>query len=286
MTANKIWADDMTAFFVSLAVLLFFTSLEKRKAYLALLSGLSCGIAMLAKMSAVYLVIALYIFALFYNRSLEPKRRPIFQVILDKQVILFLMAFLAVSFWWIYLYFRSFGLYGFTFHISGAANTADTISSDYMRITFQRPWFVYPMLIIYQFPIYISSFVCCAMFLLGKTRELFDWDNFRKGLVLMLLWLLAVLFFLSVKPGKELRYMLIAWPAVAVLSAHFLITVFKLASEIFSGISRRVARLTIIILCLASLSWSSQLAFKRVLLRNNLILLPYEIPLTTQYYLR
>ena len=44
LTSNKIWADDMTAFFVVLAVIFYLYALKNNSPIFSLLAGLSCGV--------------------------------------------------------------------------------------------------------------------------------------------------------------------------------------------------------------------------------------------------
>lgn len=278
LTANKIWADDMTSFFVALAVLLFFYSLENKKIILAILSGLSCGIAALTKLSGGYLVPILFFYSLFYNRELIFEKKVIIKAMFNKYFIFFFLSLIIAVSCWIFLYLENFDFHGFSYHFSGHAKGTKDLPFGYFSITFSRKWFIYPILIIYQFPIYIGSFLSSLCFIFKKTRSIFvDWFKRSNAYVLMMLWLFVYLFLLSIKPGKESRYMLPAYPAIAILSAYFLISVFNFLAERMSNPRFKLYRFLLIIACIFSIFFSINLSFYKVLFRADFMPLPQEL---------
>ena len=277
LTANKLWADDMTAFFVVLSVLLYLHSLKLDKPIFSLFAGASCGVAILTKMSAIYIVFTVLLFHLFENRNKTVSLRNIKDFLFDKKILYFLSAVFIVSAWWFNLYYSIFD----PFAIKGYFKVVETGEAvrnwnRYFSVVSDRPWYSYFVLVPYQFPIYLLSYALVPFFILRRKVQSFGGlikDEYRY-IQFLLTWSAVTFLLLTLKPGKELRYFLIAYPAIAVLSAYCLDIFFSWLKSKNFGVSLNLIKLFFVSTIFVSLFYSLKIALPRVLLRADIIPIP------------
>lgn len=277
LTANKIWADDMTAFFAVLSVIFYLYSLKKDRALFSLFAGISCGVAILAKMSAVYIVFVVLLFHLFENRNNPVNYANIKNFLFDKKLLYFLAGSFIVCAWWFSQYYSSFSPQT----IKGYFKVVETWEpaknwNRYFSTVSLRPWYSYFVLVPYQFPLYLLSYIFVPFFILRRKTGL--WQSLigkeARYIQFLLIWIAIVFMFLSLKPGKELRYMLIAYPAVAILTAYCLNLFYEWLKVRHPQIGLNLIRTLFISMVLLSLFYSLKIALPRVLLRSDIIPVP------------
>ena len=277
LTANKIWADDMTAFFAVLAVILYLYALKYNKPVFSLISGLSCGISILTKMSGVYIIFVILLFHLFEHRNKRVNLKDLFGFFFDRNILYFLGGVFIVSAWWFNLYYSNFSLQSTKgyFRINETWEAAKNWSMFFNRVSL-RPWFSYFVLVPFQFPLYLLSYIFVPIFMLRKKFKPFGAliGKEYRYLQFLIVWITVVFIFLTLKPGKELRYMLIAYPAIAILSAYCLNLFYEWMKNRDFGISLGLKRLFFISIILASLFFSLRIALPRVLFRADIIPIP------------
>lgn len=277
LTANKIWADDMTAFFVVLAVIMHLYGLKTDRPLCSLFAGVSCGIAILAKMSAVYIVFTVLLFHLFENRNNPVNYKNIKNLLFNKKLLYFLAGVFIVSAWWFNLYYSVFSLQTIKgyFKVEETWEAAKSWNRYFSTVSL-RPWYSYFVLVPYQFPLYLLSYVFAPFFVLRSKIKFF------KGLIgkearylqFLIIWIAVVFMFLSLKPGKELRYMLIAFPAIAILSAYCLNLFFRWLKSKNFDVSINLVKLFFVSIIFVSLFYSLKIALPRVLFRADIIPIP------------
>jgi len=278
LTANKIWADDMTAFFVVLAAMLYLYALKNKRPTFSLISGFFCGLSILTKMSGTYIIFVVIVSHLFEHRNDKVTARSIFSFLFDRNILYFLSGVFIVSAWWIDLYWINLSGGRFAYHLNlnplSSQGLAQTLGwNKYFNVTYSRPWYSYFLLVPFQFPIYLLSYVFIFLFLLRNTITAFK--NFVKEstfeLRFLIIWLITAFIFLTLKPNKEIRYMLIAFPAIAILSSYFLFRLFELAK------SKKYKKLIYgFVTILSSLSLLSvvRIGIRYVILRADFIKIP------------
>lgn len=274
VTANKIWADDMTAFFAVLSVILYLYSLKINRPLYALFAGVSCGIAILAKMSAVYIIFSVLLFHLFENYRRTVNINNIRNFLFDKRILHFFSGAFIVIAWW-------FNLYYSYFHISTARHYFTVRDvwepwNNYFSVVNNRPWYSYFILVPSQFPLYLLSYLFVMLFIMKNRIAVFKYliDKKSRYLQFFLIWIAVTFIFLSLKPGKELRYMLIAYSAIAVISAYCLDLLYEFLCNKNIGISSNLLRLIFISIVVLTIVYSLTIALPRVLMRADLIPIP------------
>jgi len=211
LSSQKIWAEDMVGFFATLALIPYFYCLKKNNPIFACLAGLSCGIAMLSKMSGGFIIIAIVIFHLWQNRQKFFRGgKEILGVFLDKNILLFALFFLFIAGPWLYIYIHSFGTsWTYNHFIPGKINLI-VLPSGFMRFVHSRPWYTYFVATVFQMPFYFLVYPALYYLFKEKNKEL-----------QFLFALLAVFFtLLTLKADKEERYFMPAYPAIAIVTAY------------------------------------------------------------------
>lgn len=278
ITANKIWADDMTAFFVVLAVILHLYALSTNKPIFSLLSGLSCGISILTKMSGVYIIFVVLLFHIFKHINMRLNLKNLTTFIFDRKILYFLAGVFIASGWWFNLYFSNFSLpaHRIYFNIEEPWQTARTWNR-YFAVVSNRPWYGYFILIPFQFPLYLLSYIFIPLFVLRKyTKSIAELIGKEyRYIQFLIIWMLVVFVFLTLKPGKELRYMLIAYPAISILSAYCFNLFYEWMKTKDLGISLHLQRLFFFSVILLSLFYSLKIALPPLLFRADIIPIPF-----------
>ncbi|MFC1755413.1 glycosyltransferase family 39 protein, partial [Thermoproteota archaeon] len=279
VVANKIWADDMTAFFAVVAVIFYFRAQRCDKPIFALLSGLICGLSILTKMSGLYMIIVILVFHALEHQNSKVNPSNLIKFLFDKNIFLFLAGVLIMSGWWIQLFYLGGGFKGSVSYVFKVNETSSAVRAwnQYFQASSSRPWFSYFVLVPFQFPLYFLSYCLILIFFLKKHFKAFG-DLFLENvshIKFLIVWVIVVFIFLSLKPGKELRYMLIAYPAISILSAYCLDVLYKKISSKVSGVNvKRQGLLFALIICV-SILYALIIALPRVLLRSDLIPFPF-----------
>lgn len=260
ITSAKIWADDMTAFFVTSSVLIFYLSQKKEKLYLSAIAGIFGGLALLSKPSGGLIALAISGYVIF-SKGREILRNPL--LIFDKNLFVFGVFMTLTTLPWFLTLFKTYGSFLYKPKVGVASQT-----SHFLMVS-KRPWYLYIVGIPYIMPIF--AFVYPMILLIFK-------DKFEsKENLLLVLWFLVFCVVFSDMRGKEHRYMLPAYPALALLSAQFLerlreeisrLAGLKELSEFYGDVS-----LLGIVLPLAY--YSLKLGWEYVVLRVALILKPF-----------
>jgi hypothetical protein len=277
LTANKIWADDMTAFFSVLAVILHLYGLKSDKSLFSLFAGVSCGIAILAKMSAVYIVFSVLLFHLRENNNKDANLKNIQDFFFDKKILYFLSGVFIMTAWWFNLYYSNFNI--------STAKSFFTVNEKwepakswnvYFSVVSNRPWYSYFILIPFQFPLYSLSYIFILVFWLRKKFHYFTNKIGKEGryLQFLIIWIITVFIFLALKPGKELRYMLIAYPAIAVISAYCLDLLYEFLRNKNLGLSLNSLKFIFISVVVISMVYSLKIALPRIIFRADIIPIP------------
>ena len=258
LCAQKIWADTMLSFFVVLTVLLFFLAKQKQNLFICILAGVSAGIAVLIKQTGGFIIIALLFFHFWQNRLSIFKLDRIKEIVFDRYIWVFGLCALAVIFHWFYAITKAYGhpLY---------KPAPPGIHQDvlWFSILRQRPYFLYLTSIPYLIPVYaLVYFVIIA-------------GHFIRGFIdkhktFLIIWLLTFLYILI--GTKENRYMLPAYPAIAMLSADVLVKIEDFLNRKFKGIYGDVLVITILIACAF---WSVPIGINHALWNSALILRPF-----------
>jgi hypothetical protein len=273
LTSYKLWADDMLAVFVALAVLLYLLAVRNNTVWLAFLAGISGGIAVLTKQNGGIIFVALFAYTLWLNRSCMKTVRTWPRLIIDRRLIAFGLGLVFLSAPWFYKIYR---VYGDPLYLPIAADILETDKSGWFQMLRSRP---HPLVLFgigipAISPLFAFAYGTLKHCVQGIVRGLRDNDRHDNHVILLWIWIIAfALFFILWSGGKEHRRMLPAYPAIAILSAYAL-TRLKLCLEAVSK-NRLLSELLLAAVLIASASWSIPLGLFTALENDALILKPF-----------
>jgi len=260
LSSQKVWADTMIAFFVLLTVLLYYIARERKSIPLAFFAGVCSGIAVLVKQTGGMVIIAIVIFHFWEKRADLLKPRGYYKALFDKQLISMAFGFVIITFHWFFLAYTTYG---------NILYKPPRDSSIFQHVGWfvtlsRRPRLLYLVTIPYLVPVFALAYAALASIIPIKgysTKE-------RRFLAVWLLTFLVILIYLST---KENRYMLPAYPAIAILSADIL-------SRIGAHLNRRHAGagdVLVIMVLLACAFWSVPIGLKHAYYNVALIMKPF-----------
>ena len=210
LAAHKIWAETALVFFTILTAIFYFLSVKsirQGRIIYALLCGISAGIAFLTKFTGAFIVPAIMLHHLWLNRQKLKSAGSLFGVFFDVRIVLVILTAVAISFPWLCALHKSFGLNNMPKILTTASSATPWLAS-----LGQRPWYMYIINTPCQFPIYFLGYAAIFVFF-KKHRD----DNRQFFLIA---WFMLTLIFLSFFLWcKDDRYMLPAYPAIAILSS-------------------------------------------------------------------
>ena len=278
MAANKIWADDMTAFFVAASVILYLLALDKKRPTFAFVAGLSCGISIITKMSGVYLIFIVMIFHFLRHVNERVNARNLKNFFLDKNVLYFLAGAFIVSAWWLDLYFSHYSLKGMKgyFAVNQTWGAVKTFSGFYSRIS-NRPWFAYFVLTPAQSPFFALSYIFIIFFILrNKIKSVSSLiSGSCRYVQFFIIWMTVTLVLLMMMPGKEMRYLLIACPAIALLSSQCFVLFYEWLKTKENEVSPLLRETLVVSFVVLSLFFSLKIALPVIFYRSDVIAFPF-----------
>jgi hypothetical protein len=271
VTAHKLFADDMLAFFTALALLLFVIAIQKDNDWFMVLAGISCGLAVLAKQTGGFLLIALFIYTVITHKKLHDIRQ-LPSVVLNKRILLFSIGVFLISGFWFY---KIYQIYGDPLWRPGQPNLIASDASGWFRMLKERPagWILYMVGIPFMCPLFAFAYLGLRDLVKASIRIIKQKEyDYR----FILLWTVILLFGYMLRTGKESRRMLPVYPAIAALAGYYLDR-FKsyhgrLSKYIGPGHRRRIIIAVLLVVCVA---WSVYLGLDTVLSHRQLIRIPF-----------
>jgi len=255
LTSQKIWADDLTALFVALSVLLFIQAKKHDRLLLAALAGVSAGLAATAKPTGGFIVFAIGLYHLWLSRH-DIRHGRFKAVVLDKTIIAFFAAGFLASLPW---YGLVTATYGKPWYRGSLALLNE--NAPWFRMLHERSRFIYLVNIPAQTPLLFLAYYV----LLDLVRRVTSKD-YR---VLLFLWLFIYLYL--VWGYKEERYLLPAIPAAALLAGLYLQRIRAWSDSRFG---LHVGKILVILALVLCTIWSVPLARNVVLSDRALIKFP------------
>ena len=254
LASQKIWADDLTALFVALSVLLFSQAKKHDRLLLAILAGICAGLAATAKPTGGIIVFGVGFYHLWLARH-DIRHGRFRAVVLDKIIVAFFAAGLLALIPW---YGLVTATYGKPWYRGSLALIAD---SAWFRMLQERSRYIYLVNIPAQTPVLLLAYYV----LLDLARRVTDKD-YR---VLLFLWLFVYLYFMW--GYKEERYLLPAIPAAALLSGLYLQRIRAWCDRRLGFQAGKILVILALVLCAV---WSVPLAKNAVLNNRALIKFP------------
>lgn len=265
LTAQRVWADDMTAAFAALAVLLYVLAGRKNTAALAFIGGLSCGLSAITKQTGAFIVFVIVLWHFAANLDRLRKKDSFLGVVFDAKLLLFLAGTLVGSGYW---FLKVAAVYGDPLYRPRPMVHPQAIGIDWFRRAGVRPVCVYLIGTLYQNPLF--ALACASpVWLLFRRERL-------KETLLCILWIAVFLFIFQVYLGgeeaKELRLILPSYPAFAVLGAYMANLARRCIDE---HAGYRAGTCLLIIALAASAFWSVPMAMEALFYNRALILKPF-----------
>lgn len=255
LTAQRVWADDLTALLVVLAVFLFVHARGSGHTFLAALAGISAGLAATAKPSGGFIVFVICLYHLWMTRDRFSGGRSR-ESLGDRHVISFIVAgFLAALPW----YWLVTDTYGAPWYRGNLALL--DVNSPWFDSIRQRSPFLYLVNIPAQTPI-----LALAYYVVVDLVRRVPGSRYR---ALLVLWPLVYLCLLW--GTKEERYLLPAIPAVAILSGFYLQ---RIRAWIDRKTRHRVGTILVVLALILGALWSVPIARDIVLKDGSLIMFP------------
>lgn len=260
MTAQKLWADDMLTFFTVLSLLLFIVAFKKRQNKIAqgvllVLAGICCGVAILVKQSAGFALVVVFLFSVIAHEKKIWNIKALPRVIANKYVMLFFMAALLVSGFW---FIKMYRVAGDPLWIPKNDDVLKTDASGWFRALERRPasWILYLVGGCSLSPLFVFAFGSLHLFFCNVFRALRKREYEYRFIFAWLVILVLYFFMVGIKT-KEHRYMLPAYPFVAVLASYGLVRGTGILKKCGRFLGNRIVAEAIIILLLAASAWWS-----------------------------
>ncbi|MFC1570845.1 phospholipid carrier-dependent glycosyltransferase, partial [Candidatus Omnitrophota bacterium] len=264
LTSQKVWADDMTAFLMVLAVLLYIISIQKKMPLLALVGGLSCGASAITKQSGAFIIFVIVIWHFVSNFDRLRRKETFLSVVFDKYLILFGLGALAGAAYW---FLKVHSVYGSPIYRPHQPKIAETARTAWFKTVGGRPWPVYLIGIPFQNPLFTLAYI----------SPLFLWLNKKsaKNTLFGIIWIAVFLYIFQVylgTGGKELRYMLPAYPAFAILGAY-VANYLRVKIDKKAGFS--IGTIILVAILAASVLWCVPMAYNTLFFNGALITRPF-----------
>jgi transcriptional regulator with XRE-family HTH domain len=264
LASQKIWADDMAAFFATLAIILYILGVDRKRPLFAFIGGVSCGLSAITKQTGAFIIFVIIIWHFIANADSLFKKESFLKVIFNKYLMLFSVGVIVSSGYW---FFKVTSVYGNPFYLPHQENIGQVAKEEFFRIVGKRPRYVYFIGIPYQNPLFGLAYISFIWLWVDKKRS--------KKSLLLIIWIAVFLYILSVylgSGGKEHRYMLPAYPAFAILGAYVANRIRLFMDRV---IGFRIGTILLILILVISAKWSITMALNVVAYDGPLILKPF-----------
>lgn len=247
LASRRVWADTTLSFFVTFSILLFYLYLARKKNIFLISSSIVFACALLVKSSAVITIMPILVLYCVYKENLQEN---FLKKYLDLAVY-FAIIFVITLPW----YKNVMQVFGNPFFIPSQEGISK-ISWWFVYLK-SRPWYTYLLGIPYQIPLYSLGYISICFLLFKKEK--------RKEEIFLGVWFLSylsVLMYLISKSeilGPEHRYMLPAYPALAILSSNLINNIRIFLNKRFNAIISTSIITLLIGLCAV---WSLNIVFE------------------------
>jgi len=219
LTSQKIWADDPVSFFILLSLFLFIIAIKKGAPYLVFVAGMACGLAVLLKHVGGFLLIAIWIFTALDHYIKNPKIISLPMAFFNKNFILFAAGTFAVSGFW---FLKVYQVYGNPLYLPHMASVVTSDKTGWFMMLAKRPigYLLYPVVTFCLCPPLVLALLSLRDFMIEAVNLL---KKRHYDFKFILLWLVVGIFYVILgSVTKEERYMLPAYPIIAVLAGYYL----------------------------------------------------------------
>lgn len=200
--STKIWIDAVLTLFCTLSIYLSILAVKREKAFWYILAGISFGLAVLSKISALAIIAPI---AYLFIKNFNSKRLI--------NVSYFLISSALVAGPWLIIFYKTFGTF-FPWWIKPSEEPLRMF--PFIKMAMARPWFFYFSNITIVAPIYLFAWIT----MIKSIKRTSEW--------LEPIWVLSYVVgftFVGIMglEGYVTRYILPAIPALAILSARIVV---------------------------------------------------------------
>ncbi len=274
INAYKVLSDDLATVCGLTAMYLFYLAAQRGRNFLVFTAGMIAGYAVLAKQSLLLVVPAVWAFQFFSEEALELKSpRTWARSLMNKNGILFFLGMLLISYNWFELVYK---VYGNPFYQPEIKQTFITDRSGWFKTVLQtRPHSLW--LFIFNVPLLCFPFIFGHLTIVDFAKKLVAGprcgDSHRRPLLFLWFWIISFLvFFIFRVESREERYLLPAYPAMAILSGYGLER-FRRWLATRTGFA--AAGTVILVLFLLAALWSVPISFITAFNQRFLVLDPW-----------
>jgi len=248
MASQRIWTDEMATFFVALSILFIACFINRGKNIFILLSGISCGAATMTKQNTAMIVLPILLYMAFRDYARKDLNLISRVRTFLKQSLIFTAPFAIIIFPW---FWRVFKTYGTFFYLNPEATALEQTKWSAMVSVRPASFIFYTVGLVCLSPIFVLAYVPLKDFLIStynriKNRGQEHEDKF----LLLLMWagvfLVYFICFYAFGNRKEHRYILPAYPALALLSASVLTRIRSYVLKRFGGNQLILSELTVL----------------------------------------
>lgn len=258
LVSQRIWPDGMLSFFITLSLILYYWGRMRNKLAFIFLAGLSCGVSILTKSSGNITLLIVFIHEIWKNRKI------------NKEFIIFFLISIFVAAPWYMMLLKTYG----TIFFMPTAYQEELMDISWLKFVNSRPWFAYVVNIPLQTPLFFLAYLSIIKIFIGKYFKKKEKIQLEKNIFLVTWFTAFIICFLAVVPfglGKELRYILPAYPAIAILSAEYIESIRVHLANKFSRITTFIL---MIILFIISSSWSLAVGLDNIFKNFAVIKMP------------
>ncbi len=274
LSSQRIWTDDMAAFFISLTALFFALSFRNKGPKYAVLCGITAGLATLTRQTSMLILIAIVLYTVFINLKGLKSWRAVYTLLLNRTLWIIGGVFTAITAFW---FIKVFTVYGNPFYIPDMHSAQSTDKTSWWEITRNRP---HPVILFlvglpYLSPLFIfalNALKDCA----AQLRESFHKMEFRP-MSFLVFWIAVYLGWAVLMNDyiKEYRYMIPVYPAVAIIASLGLV---NLKTFIRSRLGQKqllIPEIIIIAVLIACSIWSVPIGTYSAVINKSEIVEPF-----------
>lgn len=272
--SQKILADEFASMFMIASLYIFLIAYEKKSSMGSLLAGVVAGFGLLSRQTNGLGILTVWLFTIFLNEKAFSRTDWVgnLKIIFNKYFLFFFLGALFISFDW---FIKVYGYYGHPLYEPDVKRKIMEDRTGWFEVLNKRPHaaILFSVGIPYLCPPFLFAYASIKRFFL----ELMNAIKKRTGsfnILFLWLWILPpYIFFMGRIESKEHRYMLMVYPALAILAAIYLesfYTWLKRASK-----KPWIAHAVIILFFMASAVWSYSIAKKTILAGGFLIYKPF-----------
>lgn len=217
VASNLIWADTTLSALLTLAALLFHQALRRQSLPWAIVGGLCFGGALLTKNSASIFLIPAALYTLLQARVIKSEKTRAWRSWVCFAG--FVMMAILIALPW---YVKVASIFGTPFY--NPSSPGISLTNAWFAFSKQRPWYTLLVGIPYQMPLYIAGYASVGM--LVWRRPINPPQAFLATWFLSFLLIVTIAAVVDEMLGPDSRYMLPAYPALAILSACSLLRLY------------------------------------------------------------